>query len=79
MMKGTLAMVSALLITVGPPYRPTTAGKGGLMRGNTALAFERLHQGGLFADFVGSGAGLGHDIEVEARSEDVLAQNTALA
>src|SRR5664280_583 len=33
MMCGTLAKVSALLITVGPPHRPTTAGKGGRMRG----------------------------------------------
>ncbi len=30
---GTVAKVSALLMTVGPPYSPTTAGKGGRMRG----------------------------------------------
>src|SRR5216683_3296945 len=32
-MWGTLASVSALLITVGPPHSPTTAGKGGRIRG----------------------------------------------
>jgi hypothetical protein len=30
---GTLAMVSTLLITVGQPYRPATAGNGGRSRG----------------------------------------------
>ena len=74
-MWGAEAMVSALLMTVGPPYRPTTAGKGGLMRGHAALAFERLHEGRLFADLVGAGAGLGDDVEVDAlAAEDVLAE-----
>ena len=36
-MCGTLAMVSALLMIVGPPYSPTTAGKGGRMRGTPRL------------------------------------------
>ena len=31
--EGTLAIDSTLLMTVGPPYRPATAGKGGLSRG----------------------------------------------
>src|ERR1700723_1937617 len=34
---GTLASVSALLMTVGPPQSPTTAGKGGRMRGMPRL------------------------------------------
>src|SRR2546428_10544860 len=36
-MCGTLAKVSALLITVGPPQRPTTAGNGGRIRGMPRL------------------------------------------
>src|SRR5438270_9634852 len=34
---GTVLSVSTLLITVGQPYRPTTAGKGGLIRGYPRL------------------------------------------
>ena len=41
---------------------------------NAALAFERLHQGGLFADLVGACAGLRDDVEVDAGAEDVLAE-----
>ena len=42
---------------------------------DAALAFERLHQRGLFADLIGAGAGLGDDVEVDARhAEDVLAE-----
>ena len=33
MMSGTLQSVSTLLTAVGQPYRPATAGNGGLMRG----------------------------------------------
>src|ERR1700691_4200163 len=36
-MCGTLASVSALLMTVGPPQSPTTAGNGGRMRGMPRL------------------------------------------
>ena len=36
-MCGTFASVSALLMTVGPPQRPTTAGKGGRIRGMPRL------------------------------------------
>src|SRR6185312_11006302 len=42
--------------------------------GNAALAFERLHQRRLFADFVRASAGLRHDVEVDAGTEDVLAE-----
>ncbi len=34
---GTLANVSALLMTVGPPHNPTTAGNGGRIRGMPRL------------------------------------------
>ncbi len=40
--------------------------EGRLDAGHAALAFERLHQRGLFADLVGAGAGLGDDVEVDA-------------
>src|SRR6266567_2598668 len=36
-MCGTAASVSALLMTVGPPQSPTTAGNGGRMRGMQRL------------------------------------------
>ena len=48
--------------------------EGRLDAGDAALAFERLHEGGLFADLVGSGAGLGDDVEVDAAAEDVFAE-----
>ena len=48
--------------------------EGRLDAGDAALAFERLHEGGLFADLVGAGAGLGDDVEVDAGAEDVLAE-----
>src|SRR5580704_18723815 len=41
---------------------------------NAALAFERLHQRRLLAYFVGSCTCLRDDIEIDARSKDVLAQ-----
>ena len=41
---------------------------------NAALAFERLHQRGLFANFVGACAGLRDDLEFGFGAEDVLAQ-----
>ena len=45
--------------------------------GNAALAFERLHEGGLFADLVGSGAAMPIDLEIVAGAEDVLAADAA--
>ncbi len=51
-------------------------GEGRLDAGDAALAFERFHEGGLFADLVGAGAGLGDDVEVDAfLAEDVLAED----
>ena len=50
----------------GAAVEADDGGEGRLDAGDAALAFERLHQGGLFADFVGAGAGLGDDVEVDA-------------
>ena len=58
----------------GAAVQADDGGEGRLDAGHAALAFEGLHQGGLFADFVGAGAGLGDDVEVDARAEDVLAE-----
>src|SRR5271156_4524385 len=41
---------------------------------DAALAFERLHQRRLFAHFVGPGPSMRNGVEVDARSEDVLAE-----
>ena len=77
-MWGALAIVSALLMTVGPPYSPTTAGKGGLMRGTPRLPSSDSMSADSFADLVGAGTGLGDDVEVDTRAEDVLAQEAFL-
>ncbi len=59
----------------GAAVEADDGGEGRLDARDAALAFERLHQRGLFADFVGAGAGLGDDVEVEALdAEDVLAE-----
>ena len=58
----------------GAAVQADDGGEGRLDAGHAALAFERLHEGGLFADLVGARAGLGDDVEVDARAEDVLAE-----
>ncbi len=59
-MWGAEAMVSALLMTAGATVKTNDGGEGRLrMRGTPQFAFERFHQGGLFAYFVGASAGLG--------------------
>ena len=59
----------------GAAVEADDGGEGRLDAGDAALAFERLHQGGLFADLVGAGAGLGDDVEVDALfAEDVFAE-----
>src|SRR4051812_14110694 len=40
----------------------------------SALAFERLHQRGLLANFVCAGPSVGKDVELASAAEDVLAQ-----
>ena len=50
--------------------------KGRLDARDAALALERLHEGRLFADFVGARASLGDDVEVDAfAAEDILAED----
>ena len=44
------------------------------MRGIAPLALEALEQAGLVAGDVGAGAAVHDDLEVEARAEDVLAE-----
>ena len=59
----------------GAAVEADDGGEGRLDARDAALAFERLHQCGLFADLVGAGAGLGDDVEVDALfAEDVLAE-----
>jgi len=71
MMCGTLASVSALLITVArPTVRPRPERRPDA--GHAPLAFERLHQRRFFAYFVSACAGMGEDVEIDARAEDVL-------
>src|SRR5579872_111583 len=66
---GTLASVSALLMTVGPPHSPTTAGKGGRMRGTPRLPSSDS----ILADFVSSCASMPVHFEVTAAAENVFA------
>src|SRR5450432_2705255 len=47
-------------------------GEGRPDSGDAALAFERLHQGGLFADLISARAGVRDDVEIHAAAEDVL-------
>ncbi len=58
----------------GSAVEADDSGEGRLDAGNAALAFEGLHEGGFFADFVGSGAGLGDDLKLRLAAEDILAQ-----
>src|SRR5262249_31299195 len=78
MMCGTQAMGSTGLMTVGPPQRADPEANDGREgrpdAGNATLAFERFHQCRLFADLIGSGAGVPVAIELLAAAEDVLAQ-----
>src|ERR1035438_2065703 len=46
--------------------------------GNPALAFERFHERGFLADFVGARAGLRDDLEFGFSAEDVLAEKAAI-
>src|SRR5215469_34170 len=60
-----------------PAVETDDSRKRGFDARDAALAFERLHEGGLFAYLVGASTGLGDDVEVEAvLAEDVLAEET---
>ena len=58
----------------GPAVESDDRGEGRADARDAALAFQRFHQRGFFADFVRAGAGLGDDVEVDAGAEDVLAE-----
>src|SRR5579862_6392941 len=62
-MCGTLAKVSALLITVGPPHSPTTAGKGGRIRGMPRLPSS---------DSISAGAAVPVNIEIAPAAENIF-------
>ena len=64
-------------MTVGPPHKTHNRREGRPDARNAALAFERFHQRRLFAHFVGACAGVHEDVEIDARAEDVLADEAA--
>ena len=71
-------MVSTLFTMVGCPKAPLTAGNGGLILRPALLALERGQEAGLLAADVGARAAMDHDVEVEARALDVLAEEARL-
>src|ERR1700733_518807 len=62
----------------GTAIQPDHGGEGRLDARYATLAFERLHQGGFLADFIGTSAGLRDGVKIEGAAEDVLAQDAAL-
>jgi hypothetical protein len=72
-MAGTEAIVSTLFTTWARRRAPTWPGRG-LEARVAAAALQRVEQRRLLAADVRAGAGVHHDVEVEARAEDVLAE-----
>ena len=70
----TQASVSTLLTMVGLRNAPSMAGNGGLIRGHARLPSSDLDQARFLAADVRPGPAVQHDVEVEARAEDVLAE-----
>ncbi len=64
-------------MTVGPAPQSHDRGKWRTNARDAALPFERFHQRRLFADFIGARAGVHKDVEIDARAEDVLADEAA--
>ena len=79
MTAGTLAKVSTLLMTVGLPHRPLSRGIGRPHARLAALAFDRMDQRRLLAADESPGAQADFEVELEARAEDVLAQQALRA
>ena len=79
MIAGMLAKVSTLLITVGLPHRPLSVGIRRADARLAALALDRVDQRRLLAADEGPGAEADLQVEVEARAEDVLAQQARTA
>src|SRR5712664_2814740 len=65
MIAGTVLSVSTLLMIVGQPYRLTTAGNGGLIRGYTRLPSS---------DSISADSVLHEQIEIEAGAKNIGAQ-----
>jgi hypothetical protein len=71
---GRLASVSTLLMIVGLPNRPLTAGKGGAGTRHAAFSLDAVDQSGLFAANERPRPHLDQDLQVDARAEDVVPQ-----
>ena len=78
MMLGTVAQVSTLLMTVGLPQRPLLGRVGRPLAGHGDLALDRGDQGRLLAGDERAGALDDLEVEVEARAQDVLAEEAVL-
>jgi hypothetical protein len=78
-MGAMLAKVSTLLISVGQPHRPDSAGKGGRGRGWPRLPFDGGDQRGFLAADKGAGAQPDLDVEAEVGAADALAQHPAFS
>ena len=75
MMAGTLHRVSTLLTQVGLPQTPETAGKGA-WRAGWRGALPGVDERRLFAADVTTRTGVDEQLEVKARAQDVLAEQT---
>ena len=60
----------------GAAIQADNGGERGLDARIAALAFERFHQRRFFAAFVGAGAGVRHQIEIETAALNILAEIT---
>src|SRR5277367_781037 len=58
----------------GAAVQADDGGKGRLDARIAALAFERFHQRGFFAAFVGARAGVGREVEIKSAAENILAE-----
>ena len=70
-----MANVSTLLMSVGQPHRPFSAGIGRPRPGDAALALDGRHQGGLLAADEGPGPDADVHAEVERRLEHAAAEH----
>jgi hypothetical protein len=77
MIGAMLAKVSTLLMSVGQPHRPLSAGTAAGPR-RAALALDGGHEGGFLAADVGPGADADVDREIERRLKDAAAEKAEL-
>jgi hypothetical protein len=78
MMGATLAKVSTLLMSVGQPHRPLSAGEGRTRTRGTRGALRWRHERGFLAADKGAGADADVEVEVEGRLEDAAAEQAEL-